>query len=349
MDFRLTDEQQMLSETVSDLLGEVCTGADLRRLLASGQARDAARWQQIVEMGLPGLMAPEAVGGTALGPVEMAVVAMAAGHAALPEPLVDHAGVAVPLLAEAGWAELARAAAGETIAVAHPAAALVADADEAGWLVLADGDDLHVVPRADVRLVRAESIDPFRRLFRVAWEPTPATLLARGPGLWEAAKDRGALFAAAQLVGLAQRAFDLSVAYVSEREQFGKPIGSFQAVKHHLATAQVKVEFARPVVLAAAALLAEGSALAPVRISHAKLAATAAAEIATHAAVQVHGAMGYSWEVDVHFVLKRALALGQAWGTPAWHRARVAEHVLAGPLGPDQTFAMPTEAALEPA
>jgi alkylation response protein AidB-like acyl-CoA dehydrogenase len=349
MDFRLTDEQQMLSDTVSELFGDTCSGADLRRLLASGAARDGVRWQQIVEMGLPGLMAPEVAGGSGLGPVEMTLVAIAAGYAALPEPLVDHAGVAVPLLAAAG--SLDDAVAGPTVAVGHPSAALVADADEAAWLLLADGDDIHRVPRDVVELSRVESIDPFRRLFRVGWKPTASTVLAAGRGaeLWAAAHDHGALFAAAQLLGLAQRAIDLSVAYASEREQFGKPIGSFQAVKHHLATAQVKVEFARPVVLAAAALLAEGSPFAPARISHAKLAATAAADIATHAAVQVHGAMGYSWEVDVHFVLKRALALGQAWGPPPFHRARVAEHVLRCPLGPDQTFPIMTEAALEAA
>jgi alkylation response protein AidB-like acyl-CoA dehydrogenase len=336
MDFRLSDEQQMLFDTVSALFAECCTGADLRRLLAEGKPRDEARWARIVEMGLLEVMAPE----MGLGPVEMALVALAAGHAALPEPLVDHAGVAVPLLAAAGVA-LPEG----TVAVGAP---LVADADTADALLLADGDAIHLVPRAEVQLERVESVDPFRRLFRVHWQP--GAPIARDAALWAAAQDRGALFAAAQLIGLAQRAIDLSVAYTSERQQFGKPIGSFQAVKHHLATAQVKVEFARPVVLAAAALLAEGSPLAPTRISHAKLAATAAAELATHAAVQVHGAMGYSWEVDVHFVLKRALALGQAWGTPGVHRARIAAHVLRAPLGPDRTFGEPMrEAVLEPA
>jgi alkylation response protein AidB-like acyl-CoA dehydrogenase len=350
MDFRLTDEQQMLSETVSDLFGDLCTGTDLHRLFASGEARDGARWERIVAMGLPGLMAPEASGGSALGPVEMALVAVAAGHAALPEPLVEHAGIAVPLLAQAGAAGLEHAAKGETIAVGHPSMPLVADADTAFALLLADGGELHCVPREAVRIDRVESLDPFRRLFRVEWAPQTASRVG-GEALIERMLDLGALFAAAQLLGLAQRAIDLAVAYARERHQFGKPIGSFQAVKHHLASAQVKIEFARPVLLAAAAMLAEESSLASVRISHAKLAATAAADAASHTAVQIHGAMGYSWEVDVHFVLKRALALGQAWGTAAFHRARVAEHVLRQPLGPDRTFGQPftEEAVLEPA
>jgi hypothetical protein len=284
-------------------------------------------------------MAPEHAGGAGLGAVEMTLVAIAAGHAALPDPLIEHAGVALPLLDQAGIA-WGGTASGETVAVGHPSHPFVTDADTAAALILSDGDNIHLVPRGAVSLARAESIDPFRRLFKVDWRPEPATRIADA-ALWNPAFDRGALFAAAQLLGLAQRAVDLSVSYAKERQQFGKPIGSFQAIKHHLANAQVKIEFARPVVLAAAAVLDAGSSFAPVRISHAKLAAHQAADIATHVAVQVHGAMGYSWEVDVHFVLKRALALGQSWGTPAWHRARVAEHVLRAPLGADRSFGGP--------
>lgn len=333
MDFRLTDEQEMLAGEVAKLLAATCTGADLRRLLDSGEAIDRGRWGQMLVMGLPGVMGPEEAGGAGLGAVEMALIATACGYAALPEPLVEHAGVAVPMLVAAG-ADLDKALFGSRIAVGHPIHPLVADADSAAALLLADGDDVHLVPREMVGLTRHASIDPFRRLFAVEWTPTPATRIG-GAALWEQALDHGALFAAAQLLGLAQRAVDMSVAYTKEREQFGKPIGSFQAVKHHLANAQVKIEFARPVILAAATMPASA------RVSHAKLAATAAADAATHAAVQVHGAMGFSWEVDVHFLLKRSLALGQAWGTPAFHRARVAEHIVSAPLGADRTFDAP--------
>ncbi|WP_432770014.1 MAG: acyl-CoA dehydrogenase [Sphingopyxis sp.] len=334
MDFRLTDEQEMLASEVGRLLTETCTGADLRRLLDSGEAIDRGRWGQMLVMGLPGVMGPEEAGGAGLGAVEMALIAIACGHVALPEPLVEHAGVAVPMLVAAG-ANLDKALFGSRIAVGHPINPLVADADSAAALLLADGDDVHLVAREQVALTRHESIDPFRRLFAVDWTPTPATRIG-GAALWDMALGHGALFAAAQLLGLAQRAVDMSVAYTKDREQFGKPIGSFQAVKHHLADAQVKIEFARPVILAAAA-----TPQLSARISHAKLAATAAADVATHAAVQVHGAMGFSWEVDVHFLLKRSLALGQAWGSPAFHRARVAAHMVSAPLGADRTFDVP--------
>lgn len=350
MEFRLGEEQEMLAETVAGLLGEICTGADLRRLLDSGAARDDARWQALVEIGLTGLAAPESAGGAGLGPVEMALVAIACGAAALPEPLVEHAGVAVPMLT-GDW--LARAVAGETVAVGHPVNPFVADADTAAALILANGHEVHLVPADAVTLRREESFDPFRRLFAVDWRPEACTRIAdgeEGRAMLDAMRDRGALYAAAQLLGLAQRAIDLSVAYTRDRQQFGKPIGSFQAVKHHLATAQTRVAFARPVVIAAAAQLAAADAHAGVRIAHAKIAAAAAADVAAHAAVQVHGAMGYSWEVDVHFVLKRALALGQAWGTPAQHRATIAQHVLHHALGPDCTFGQHfEETMLEPA
>ncbi|WP_332817518.1 acyl-CoA dehydrogenase family protein [Sphingopyxis sp.] len=334
MDFRLTDEQEMLAGEVGKLLAATCSGADLRRLLESGEAIDRSRWGQMLVMGLPGVMGPEEAGGAGLGPVEMALIATACGYAALPEPLVEHAGVAVPMLVAAG-ADLEKALFGSRIAVGHPIHPLVADADSAAALLLADDEDVHLVPREQVVLTRHESIDPFRRLFAVEWSPTPATRIG-GATLWEQALEHGALFAAAQLLGLAQRAVEMSVAYTKDREQFGKPIGSFQAVKHHLASAQVKIEFARPVILAAAAM-----PRASARISHAKLAATAAADAATHAAVQVHGAMGFSWEVDVHFLLKRSLALGQTWGTPAFHRGRVAAHLTSAPLGADRTFDAP--------
>ena len=170
------------------------------------------------------------------------------------------------------------------------------------------------------------------------WDSIPADAKDAEAAL-AAALDRGALFAAAQMQGLAQRCVDLGVAYAKERQQFGKPIGSYQAVKHHLATAQVKIEFARPVLHAAAAQLEQGDLYSRARISQAKLACADAADVAARTGIQVPGAMGYSWEVDVHFVLKRGIALTNWWGGTAFHRERVARRVFGRPLGPEHTFA----------
>jgi alkylation response protein AidB-like acyl-CoA dehydrogenase len=146
--------------------------------------------------------------------------------------------------------------------------------------------------------------------------------------LLAAAFDRAALGAAAQLVGIGQRMVELAVDYARQREQFGRPIGSFQAIKHMLANVAVRLEFARPVVYRAAFSVARDLATRARDVSHAKVTAGAAARQAAKAALQVHGAIGYTWEVDLQIWMKRAWALDVAWGTSTWHRARVAEAVL---------------------
>lgn len=347
MDFTFSEEQTMVVGVVRELLADSCTPADLRRLMNAGEARDADRWTAIREMGLTGLLVPEAAGGLGLSETDLVQIAEACGYAALPEPLVEHAGVAAPLLAAfegplvGEW--LPKVVAGEaSIALGHPANPFVADADSADVLLLAHDGALHLVEKGRVTLVRQPSIDPFRRLFRIDWQPSAATQIADAatakPHL-DKALERGALFAAAQGLGLAQRSVDLAADYARERQQFGKPIGSYQAVKHLLATVQVAIEFAKPVVYAAAAQIAAGDLHARARVSHAKLAALGAAEQAARTGIQVHGAMGYSWEVDVHFFLKRSLALAGAWGDEIFHRQRVADRIFGAPLGPDQTFA----------
>lgn len=351
MDFRFTEEQEMTAGVVRELLADLCQPADLRRLMASGEPRDANRWARIVEMGLAGALVPEDRGGLGLQPADFVQVAEACGHACLPEPLVEHAGVAMPLLAAAapGHPLLTRALEGEmTVAVVHPHNPFVADADTAGALLIERDGALHLVAAEEATLTRQPSIDPFRRLFTVAFVPGEESLVADGAHagpLLARASDHGTLFAAAQLLGIAQRCVDLAVAYARDRQQFGKPIGSYQAVKHHLATVQVKIEFARPVLHAAAAQLPNADLYSRARISHARLVASEAADLAARTAIQVHGAMGYSWEVDVHFFLKRAIALDTWWGTPAFHRRRVAERVLHGRLGPENTFARECEDA----
>lgn len=339
MDFTFSDEQRMFQETAQTLLGDTCAPEHLRQLLASGQPREESRWNAIVETGLTLVLLPEAAGGIGLSEIDFLAIAEAAGYAGLPEPLVESAGVAAPLLAAAGAGADILADPTATIAIQHPINPFVADADTAAAIILVDGQDIHLVRREDVTLTRQESIDPFRRLFRVDWTPKAETRISSDPALLDDALDRAALFAAAQGLGLAQRCVNLAVDYAKERTQFGKPIGSYQAIKHHLATAQVKIEFARPVVQAAAADFANRDAHSRARISSAKFMALEAADVAARTAVQVHGGMGYTWEVDVHFFLKRTLGLTYTWGDPAFHRNRVAARIFSQPLGPDQTFA----------
>ncbi len=343
MQFAFTEDQLAINLAAREMLVDSCTPADLRRLLASGEARDEARWTAITGMGLLGMLAPESADGMGLELTDFIAIAEAAGYVGLPEPLVELAGITIPLLArlrDQGFADpgdlLGAAIGGTVIALGHPAGRLVADADTAIAIVMADGDALHIVERIDTRIVRQESFDPFRRLFAVYWAPSSASLAGTG---WGDTATRGAILAAAQMIGLAQRCIDMSVAYARDRSQFGKPIGSYQAVKHLLASAQVKVEFARPVVHAAAAELPLGTPAVRARAAHAKIAAGAAADLAARTAVQVHGAMGITWEVDVHFFLKRILVLRSAWGAEAAHMETVIDRITSLPTGPDATFA----------
>jgi len=337
MDFTLSDEQAMFAQTAATLFGDTCTPDHWHRMMEQDTAFDAGRWAQIVENGFTLLMLPESAGGLGLTELDFALIAQAAGYVALPEPLAESAGIAAPMLATLAPDHALLANPAAIIAIAPACNPVVAHADVADAILLEKDGHAFLAMPDQVTLTAAATIDPLRRLFRVTWDPASAENL--GPADWTLAFDRAAVFAAAQALGLAQRAVDLAVAYAKDRQQFGKPIGSNQAVKHHLASAQVAIEFARPVVIAAAAQIAQRDIFAQARISHARIVATEAADKAARASIQVHGAMGYSWEVDVHLFLKRALALSGSWGTSGFHRARVGTRLFTRPTGPDQTFA----------
>ena len=320
MDFRLTDDQRELRDAVRDYLAGEHGPETLRRLDAEGN-RDPALWHGLVGMGLTGLLVSEAEGGLGLGLVEAVLVAVELGRADVSEPVADTALVAVPLLDAAQRQEIAAGAL--KVSLAHPVNPWIADLDQAGLLF--GGGAALAAPEPQP----LESVDPLRRLFApVAAEPDDHLL------------DRAALIAAAQLVGAAEHMLDLATDYAKTREQFGQPIGGFQAVKHHLATVAVKLEFAKPVLWRAAYAAEAGHARAPVQISHAKIAATDAAMLSAETAIQVHGAMGYTYEVDLHFWMKRCWALAGAWGDRAFHQRRIEAAVIGGgmAIGPDTTF-----------
>jgi alkylation response protein AidB-like acyl-CoA dehydrogenase len=214
----------------------------------------------------------------------------------------------------------------------------VTGATRAGLYLLArrvpgEGWCVHAVE--DVAGVTATpSIDGTRDLGTVEWVPSADTVVASGAhaeGLLAEMADRAALFAAAQLLGLSARILAMAADYAKERKQFGKPIGSFQAVKHLLAGARVRLEFAAPATYRAADSLARQLPQRSAHVSMAKSLASDAADMAARAALQVHGAIGYTWECDLHLYMKRAWALSAAWGDAATHRARVLDAALASP------------------
>jgi Acyl-CoA dehydrogenase, C-terminal domain len=248
----------------------------------------------------------------------------------------------VPLLAAvpgdvgARWREewLPRIAAGDALATvglaSMPAVPAASDAD---LLLLERHGELHVLDAASVSCAARPSLDGGRRLAEVAWEPSPATLLASGTDAarWLAGvEQRAAMGTGALLLGVADRLIAMASEYAKERKQFGKAIGSFQAVKHLLANALVQLEFARPAVYRAAWSLDQDDPDAGRHASMAKALSSDAATGAARAALQVHGAIGYTWEHDLHLWMKPAWALAAAWGDAASHRAALLSSLVAG-------------------
>lgn len=349
MDFRPTDEQQMIVETVEGALSVLCDASALRALVAKDAVYDSERWQALAGLGLCGTLLPEAAGGVGLDDAVFCAVAQAGGAALLPEPLTESAGIALPLLMslnEAGCVsglsdDLAALAEGRGHAVlVHPRRALAPHADTARLIVLADDDGLSIGPPDGFSLVSQPTVDPLTRLFTVAAGPG-ATRVPRGAEIEAAlvlAADRGALYTAAALGGVARGAQRLAVAFARDRAQFGRPIGTNQAVKHMLAEVEVELAFLQPVLEAAAALLTRQDVTARAHLANAWLRAVRVADMATRRAVQVHGAMGYSWETDIHLFLKRAMVLGTQWGDGAFHLDRAGSRALADGTGPRALF-----------
>jgi alkylation response protein AidB-like acyl-CoA dehydrogenase len=348
MRFGFGDDALLLQKTLRDFLTSECPRERVEALFASETGRSTELWKQLAEVGVPGLLVPEVHEGLGLDETFLVLLLEEVGRAALAEPVTATA-VAVPMLRELGARELEerwqkRIATGDAIvAVGHEVNPFTADAHVAELLLLPSADEVHALGPGDVELVRQPVNDPARRVFQVRWSPGPRTRVAsgeQGRRVWAAALDRGALACAAQMVGVADRLIELAVAYACTRHQFGQPIGAFQAVKHQLATAKVALEYARPVVQRAADSVARGTARRSVQVSHAKLAAGEAAALAAKTALQVHGAIGYTWEQGLHVWMRRAWSLDLEWGTGAFHRERVAGFVLAGgaAIGPGTTF-----------
>ena len=350
MDFTFTDDQLTFREAISRFLMTEAAPELLREIWETDVGRSADLRGKIAEQGLTALSVPEAFGGLGMNDIAWSLMTQELGYYAIPDSLADTAYVAAGLLNRLAddhpvkASLLPRIADGSVrLAIGHPVNPLVADAALAEWLILAHGDDVHVVPRAQVDVQASASIDASRRLSQVSWAPSPDTLLVAGDAgraLWAETLNRGALSVAGQLLGLAQRMLDLSVDYVAQRKQFGKPIGSFQAVKHHLADVASKIEFAKPVLYRAAHALAKGEVRADVYVSQARLACCDASWLAARQGIQVHGAMGYTWEVDLQMFMKRAWSLDPGWGDRALHKSRVAAYVLGdnARLGPGSTF-----------
>jgi len=371
MYFDLTDEQQAIKSTANGFLASRFKSERIREIAASEDGFDEAGWKEMAELGWAGLALPEEWGGQGLGVVDLAVLFEEMGYALAPSPLLSNtiAGLALtvagsdeqrerwlrplaagelrgaPALLDAGTSaeplrfELEGQESGDGL-VLNGEKVLVMDAASADFFLVATADGRrHVVERgADgVTVTPEESIDLTRRLSSVKLDGVTVAPENTLPG---AAEDylpvfhRACVALAAESTGLAQRALEMSVAYAKDRQQFGRPIGAYQAVSHRCAQMLLETENSRSAVYGAAwAADAEPESL-PLAASMAKAYASDAGWRVPDMAIQVHGGIGFTWEHDLHFFLKRGRANAASFGDAKWHRERVADAVLAGATAP---------------
>jgi alkylation response protein AidB-like acyl-CoA dehydrogenase len=309
MEFALDEQQRDFAASIDAALGAADLPGAVRAWSAGDVTPGRKVWEQLANLGVTALMVPERFDGIEADPVDLVVALERLGRWCVPGPVAESVAVAPVLLADDD--RCAQLASGELIATVAmpPQVPRAVDADTAGLVLVTDGS---TVAEAETGMEHA-SVDPSRRLYDVA---------ALGDG-WPAdihhAYQLGVLATAAQLVGAAQSLLDAAVDYAKQRTQFGRVIGSYQAIKHKLADVHIAIELARPLVYGAAL------SLAPRDVSAAKVAAAEAGLLAARSALQTHGAIGFTQEHDLSLWLLRVQASRSAWGTPQEHRRRVLE------------------------
>ncbi|MHA6763432.1 acyl-CoA dehydrogenase family protein [Streptacidiphilus sp. PAMC 29251] len=324
MRFLPSTEQRDFSAGLDALLTASEVPAAIRARAANDPEPVRALWRRLAASDVFALAIPERFGGTDLMPVELALACVELGRHAVPGPLAETFACCV-LLNDTGAADesgrrLAQVARGEALlTLALPAnGPYAADTDLADGVLRVDGETLYAAEATGPLL---PSLDPARRLS----QPRDGTPLAAGPRVTESA-ERAArvatLCTAALALGTGRRLLAATVEYVGSRVQFGTPVGGFQAVKHRLADVLLQLEFAEPLLYAAALALRDGGTGGG-DLPAAKAACGEAGYAAARAALQLHGAIGYTDEFDLSLWIRRARVLRSAWGTPSGCRRQV--------------------------
>jgi alkylation response protein AidB-like acyl-CoA dehydrogenase len=375
MNFDLTDDQRAIKRTANEFLASRYKPEVMRELAEGERGFTDEQWRELSELGWPGVMIPEDDGGLGLGAVELLVIQEEIGYALAPGPLFSTVSAAL-LLAAGGTDEqrerwlgpLAQGEARGTIAVWDERSGwapdrseietqngalsaikvAVPDASSADFVIVAGADGAHFLVETDtssVTITPTKALDPTRKLFALELDRAPAEPLAGGRGEQIAHAYATIVTAlAAESVGVAQRALEMAVAYAKDRKQFNRPIGSYQAVSHRCAQMLLEVEGARSLAYWAGWALDNEPSTAPRAASMAKAYAGDAAFRVAASALQVHGGIGFTWEHDLHFYLKRGKANAHAFGDSRWHRDRVAE--LAGITTASASAASPALSSL---
>jgi alkylation response protein AidB-like acyl-CoA dehydrogenase len=355
VNFGFNDEQLAIKSAAHDMLGKRYPLDEVRRLAEDDRGFTDEQWSQLAGLGWPGIFVDEEHGGQGLGIVELVILQEELGYALAPTPFFSNAAAGLILQAAGNddqkerW--LAPLAAGERRgAIANyeegkrslddlsvdpdgdgrltGTKVLVADAASADFLVVgtASGPVLVDAGADGVSVTPTPGLDPTRKVFSVEFSNTPGEALASAAeGAFERAIDAIPTALAAENVGVAQRAMEMAVEYAKDRKQFDTPIGSFQSVAHRCAQMLLEVEGARSATYYAAWALDHEPESAPLAASMAKAYASDAGFRVTASALQVHGGIGFTWEHDLHWFLKRAKANAHAFGDARAHRARVAD------------------------
>ncbi|MCU1644371.1 MAG: Acyl-CoA dehydrogenase, N-terminal domain [Nocardia sp.] len=318
MDLTLSADQQSLQAALRDILRKVWTPDRLREA-SNSPALDSANWVALADMGVFGVMLPEEDGGMGLGLPDAVVLFEELGKALVPGPLVATL-LAARLLPDAGL--------GKAVVTAVDTRDRVAVAEHfeaATHLVIVDNAGLFLLPTADCVATQVDTpLDPLTPLSSVTI-PDRWGVRIGSPADAVRWRSDGTVLTGALQVGLAQGGLDLAVRYATERVQFGRVIGSFQAVKHLLAEWLVKTDVARAAVLVAALATDDSGVLdAAPAVSAAKVLADKAATEGGRCGIQVHGGMGFTWEVLAHLYLKRAWLLATSYGSGDEHALRLA-------------------------
>jgi len=357
MQFGLSESQEFLKDSARKFFAGECPSAEMRRLMETDTAYDAALWSKLTDQGYTGIIFPEAYGGVGLGKVELMLLMEEAGRALLPGPFfstVVLAGsvldaVASPEHKQKYLAPICRGEARSTVAILESNASwsprdiqltaangkitgekyFVSDAAIADFIV--------VVARNGVFAVKAKALglkispmlamDLTRKLYVVEFNNTPAEEIGAATNLARAF-DVATAALSAELVGGMQRTLDITVEYAKTRKQFGKPIGTFQAVQHQCADMYLETESSRSAVYYAGWALEENSPDASTAVSIAKMYASDAARTVGNRGIQIHGGMGFTWENDVQLYYRRAKSSETAFGDATFHRERIASMVI---------------------
>jgi alkylation response protein AidB-like acyl-CoA dehydrogenase len=356
MQFGLSESQQILKDTARKFFDNECSMVQVRKLMETDTAYEAALWQKLVEQGFTGIIVPEEFGGMGLGIVEVVLLMEEAGHALLPGPLFSTLMAGAVLQACGSEAQqqkyLSKICNGQARATVafleensswNPAdlnlssAAgklngekfFVTDAAVADFVLVVTSGDVYVVDAkaSGLRIAPMKGMDLTRKIYSVEFSSTPAEKLSYSAGL-DRALSIATVALAAEMTGGMQRVLETTVAYAKTRKQFGKPIGIFQAVQHMCADMYLETESARSAAYYAGWALEETAFDAYTAVSIAKMYASDASRTVGNRGIQVHGGMGFTWENDIHLYYRRAKASEAMLGDAAFHRERIAKLVI---------------------